>query len=301
MPELPEVETIRAGAAKALLNQRITEVTAPHPRAVRHHEGGPTEFASRLRGRIVTEVARRGKFMWAVLDDDQALLVHLGMSGQLRIHHPGPTQPEPHVHQRVCLTLGDGTQVWFVDQRTFGYLRVTELAPTSDGLPAGWGTARALLPEPAVHIARDLLDEHVDLPALVRATRRRRTDIKRALLDQNLVSGVGNIYADEALWAARLHATRQTNALAPKRLTELYQAASAVLREALQAGGTSFDALYVDVAGNAGYFERSLNAYGRVGLPCLRCGSSMRREVVGARASYSCPRCQRRPAVRASV
>ena len=202
-------------------------------------------------------------------------------------------------HLRVRLMLDDGGEVRFVDQRTFGHLMVTPLVPTPDGGPGGHAPESAagaapLLPAPVAHIARDLLDPHLDLPALVRATRARRTEIKRALLDQSLVSGIGNIYADEALWRARLHGTRPTDALTPRRVRDVLTAAADVMTEALAGGGTSFDALYVDVDGDPGYFARDLDAYGRAGLPCRRCGRPLRREQFMNRSSFSCPNCQRR-------
>ena len=202
-------------------------------------------------------------------------------------------------HLRVRLMLDDGGEVRFVDQRTFGHLMVTPLVPTPDGGPGGHAPESAagaapLLPAPVAHIARDLLDPHLDLPALVRAIRARRTEIKRALLDQSLVSGIGNIYADEALWRARLHGTRPTDALTPRRVRDVLTAAADVMTEALAVGGTSFDALYVDVDGDPGYFARDLDAYGRAGLPCRRCGRPLRREQFMNRSSFSCPNCQRR-------
>jgi formamidopyrimidine-DNA glycosylase len=168
----------------------------------------------------------------------------------------------------------------FVDQRTFGGLVV---AP--DGDP----------PPPVAHIAPDPLDPGFDEAGFAAALRRRRTGLKRALLDQRLVSGVGNIYADEALWRAGLHFARPTGALRPTDVARLLSAVRAVLTEALAAGGTSFDSLYVTVNGDGGRFDRSLDVYGRGGQPCRRCGAPIRREAFMNRSSYSCPRCQPRP------
>jgi len=204
--------------------------------------------------------------------------------------------PLTTAHLRVRITLADGGELWFVDQRTFGHVMAVDTVPTSDGAPGGLGSDAPVVPVPVAHIGRDLLDPALDRRDLVRRTRARRTEVKRALLDQSLVSGVGNIYADEALWRARLHGTRRTDVLRPDRLRALFDAATDVMNEALAVGGTSFDALYVDVDGAAGFFARSLAVYGRAGLPCPRCGAIVRREEFMNRGSFSCPRCQRRPA-----
>ncbi|QDB79824.1 DNA-formamidopyrimidine glycosylase [Georgenia wutianyii] len=388
MPELPEVETVRDGLARHVLGRRVTAATVHHPRAVRRHEGGAPDLPGRLTGRTLSAAVRRGKYLWLLLDDEpaDALLVHLGMSGQLLVRrdgaalalpppetltNPRPTPPpadsrlprdsgvphdsrlphesgvphesglphdsrlpresglphesgvphesgllhesgapsadprtptaapgvppDPTRHLRVELTLDDGAQLWFVDQRTFGHVLVADLVPTTDGGPGGHGSPLPALPEPAAHIARDPLDPVLDVAALARRLRARRTEVKRALLDQSLVSGIGNIYADEALWRARLHPRRATDRLTQRSAVEVLTAAEDVMREALAAGGTSFDALYVDVEGASGYFARSLDAYGRAGQPCRRCGALMRREAFMGRSSTFCPSCQRAP------
>ena len=183
----------------------------------------------------------------------------------------------------------------FVDQRTFGHLAVAELVPTADGAPGGRGSDAPALPPAVAHIARDLLDPYLDRDAVVAAVRRRRSELKRALLDQTLVSGIGNIYADEALWRARLDGARPTERLRPVQVRAALDAAEQVMRAALRAGGTSFDAMYVDVNGSSGWFERELAVYGRDGLPCPRCGAPVVRRPFMNRSSYSCPRCQPRP------
>jgi formamidopyrimidine-DNA glycosylase len=254
----------------------ITEVEVHHERAIRRHLAGASDFAGRLRGHTVHAAQRRGKYLWLVLDGEQALLGHLGMSGQLRVQPEGAPD---ETHLRVRLRFADhGPELRFVDQRTFGGLTVTELVDD--------------VPEPIAHIARDPLDPLFDPAAVVSAIRRRRSAVKRALLDQSLVSGVGNIYADEALWRAGLHGGWPTDALPVAKGRALLAAAGEVMTEALAAGGTSFDALYVNINGQSGYFDRSLNVYGQAGRPCNRCGATILREPFMNRSSYSCPRCQ---------
>ncbi|MBO3101323.1 bifunctional DNA-formamidopyrimidine glycosylase/DNA-(apurinic or apyrimidinic site) lyase [Cellulomonas fengjieae] len=295
MPELPEVETVRDGLARHVLGRTVTGVEVRRDYSVRRHTDGPLDFVGRLRGRRLASAVRRGKFLWLLLDrDDDALMAHLGMSGQLLVRHPGAARPE-HPHLRVRLDLDDGSALDFVDQRTFGHLSVPDLVPTTDGAPGGLGSPLAAVPAPVAHIARDLLDPALDEAALVAAVRRRRTGLKRALLDQTLVSGIGNIYADEALWRARLHHARPTGALRRSDVVRALESARAVMSEALAQGGTSFDALYVNVNGASGYFDRSLAVYGQKGRPCPRCGTPVRREEFMNRSSFSCPRCQPRP------
>jgi len=299
VPELPEVETVRDGLARHVLGRTVTGVHVLRPYSVRRHEAGPTDFAARMRGRRFTAAARRGKYLWLELAEPdgppaEALLAHLGMSGQLLVRSGTMADDGPHTHLRVRLELDDGGALDFVDQRTFGYLAVSELVPTPDGQPGGLGSTAPLLPVPVAHIARDLLDPAADRDAVAAAMRRRRTVVKRALLDQTLVSGVGNIYADEALWRARLHGERPTATLRAGEARAVLDAAAEVMSEALSAGGTSFDALYVNVNGASGYFSRSLAVYGREGEPCSRCGTPIVRERFTNRSSYSCPSCQRR-------
>lgn len=300
MPELPEVETVRDGVARHVVGCTVTDVEVFRASAARRQDAGPPELVARLRGRTVTAAVRRGKFLWLVLDEaapgGEALLVHLGMSGQLLVR--GVPLDHPHLRARLHLAGRDGQGAGvldFVDQRTFGHVTVVDLVPTPDGAPGGRGSEAPLVPVPVAHIARDALDPHLDRARLVRAVRARRSGIKRVLLDQTVVSGVGNIYADEALWRARMHYERPASALRPADVTRLLDAAADVMREALLAGGTSFDALYVDVDGVSGYFERSLAVYGRAGEPCPRCGAVVVREPFMNRSSYRCPRCQRRP------
>ncbi len=305
MPELPEVETVRDGLERLVVGARVTGVEVRRDYSVRRHEGGPASFADQLTGATLTAAARRGKYLWLPTDGGAAMLAHLGMSGQLLVRDGGDPWVHPHLRVRMHLegSPSGATALDFVDQRTFGHLSVVDLLPTPDGAPGGLGTTDPSVPSPVSHIARDLLDPSVapgsaGRKALVAAFRRRRTEIKRALLDQTLVSGVGNIYADEALWRAGLHYARGTDVLRPIEISRLLDAAEAVMREALVVGGTSFDALYVNVNGESGYFARGLNAYGREGEPCPRCGTPIRRDAFMNRSSFWCPRCQPKPRAR---
>lgn len=304
MPELPEVETVRDGLARHVLGAVVENVEVRRDYSVRRHAGGPADFAAQLSGQTFTEAVRRGKYLWLTLDGtDDALLGHLGMSGQLLVRTGAALDvTSPHLRVRIGLRGPDGEEMAldFVDQRTFGHLSVCELVLTPDGFPGGIGSVRPAVPEPVAHIARDLLDPALapgtpGRAGLVDAVRRRRTGIKRALLDQSVVSGIGNIYADEALWRARMHYARPTAGLTRAQVVAVLDAAEEVMREALAQGGTSFDALYVNVNGASGYFDRSLNAYGQEGEPCPRCGTPIRREEFMNRSSFRCPSCQRPP------
>ncbi|MGH3520682.1 MAG: bifunctional DNA-formamidopyrimidine glycosylase/DNA-(apurinic or apyrimidinic site) lyase [Haloechinothrix sp.] len=283
MPELPEVETVRAGLAGHILGRTIGGVDVLHQRAVRRHLAGSADFTGRLIGQRIEAVCRRGKYLWLELADGSAILGHLGMSGQLLVQ-PRESPAEKHLRVRVRFS-DDEAELRFVDQRTFGGFTLAELIEVD-------GTR---VPATIAHIARDPIDPAFDAALTVRALRARRTEVKRALLDQTLVSGVGNIYADEALWRAKLHGARPTGRLTGAQCAAVLAAVTEVLAEALAAGGTSFDSLYVNVNGQSGYFDRSLNVYGREGEPCTRCGVPIRREKFMNRSSYSCPRCQPRP------
>jgi formamidopyrimidine-DNA glycosylase len=278
VPELPEVEVVRRGLDSLVGGQVIERVRVFHPRSVRRHPSGIEDFEAMLVGQRIRAVRRRGKYLWLAFDSGDALVGHLGMSGQLLVkQRSAPVEP----HLRVVLELLDGRDIRFVDQRTFG------------GLLLSFGGAA--LPVEIAHIARDPLDPEFDDEEFRRLLHRRRTGVKRALLDQTLVSGVGNIYADEALWAARLHYARPTETLRRREVERLLQELRAVMGRALDQGGTSFDDLYVNVNGESGYFERSLAVYGREGRPCPRCGAPIRRDRFMNRSSYTCPRCQPRP------
>ncbi|MBB3040566.1 bifunctional DNA-formamidopyrimidine glycosylase/DNA-(apurinic or apyrimidinic site) lyase [Nocardioides soli] len=287
MPELPEVEVVRAGIERHVVGATITRVDVLHPRPVRRDPRGPAGFAAALTGRRVDAVRRRGKYLWLPLDSGDALLGHLGMSGQILVQPPD-APAERHLRVRFALDGSDeGREMRFVDQRMFG------------GLSFSGGGAE--LPPEIAHIARDPLDPEFDDDLFVRRVRKRASGIKRQLLDQGLVSGVGNIYADEALWRARLHGERPGERLTAAQVRELLGHARDVMVAALGEGGTSFDALYVNVNGESGYFDRSLHAYGREGEPCDRCGTPVRRVAFMNRSSYFCPVCQPAPRRRRSA
>jgi formamidopyrimidine-DNA glycosylase len=283
MPELPEVEVVRRGLAAHVTGRTITAVRVHHPRAVRRHEAGPADLTARLLDTQITGTGRRGKYLWLTLNDGSALVVHLGMSGQMLL---GELPNENHL--RIAALLDDGTALSFVDQRTFGGWMLADLV-TVDG---------ADVPVPVAHLARDPLDPDFNRDGVVTVLRRKHSEIKRQLLDQTVVSGIGNIYADEALWRTRINGARPASSLSRAKLAELLDAAAEVMADALGQGGTSFDSLYVNVNGESGYFERSLDAYGREGEPCRRCGAVMRREKFMNRSSFYCPKCQARPRVR---
>jgi formamidopyrimidine-DNA glycosylase len=283
VPELPEVEVVRRGLHEHVAGRTVEAVEVLHPRAIRRHLPGAADFAMRLTGQRLEAARRRGKYLWVDLSGGDAMLAHLGMSGQMLVQPVGAPD-EKHLRVRVRFADG-GPELRFVDQRTFGGLALAEIVEV-DG---------ARLPKPVAHIARDPMDPAFDPDAAVAALRKRRTEVKRALLDQTLVSGVGNIYADEALWRAGLHGLRPVDKLTRPKAAELLAHATQVMYEALGEGGTSFDALYVNVNGQSGYFDRSLAVYGRENEPCRRCGTAIRREPFMNRSSYSCPRCQPRP------
>lgn len=276
MPELPEVEVVRQGLAASIADRTIARVEVLHPRPVRTHLAGPADFADRLAGHTFTEPRRRGKYLWLPLADGDAVLAHLGMSGQFRIDD-GAAEPE-HRHVRVRFHLADGRVLSFCDQRMFG------------GISLSSGGAE--LPSEIAHIALDPFDPAYDIDTVLARMRRKRTGVKRALLDQRLISGIGNIYADESLWRARIHAERPTERLSRAKAYELLTHAHDVMAEALAQGGTSFDALYVNTNGESGYFTRGLNVYGLEGQPCKRCGTPIVRERFMNRSSHFCRSCQ---------
>jgi formamidopyrimidine-DNA glycosylase len=294
VPELPEVETVRDGLQRWVAGRTVAAVDVRHPRAVRRHPGGGADLAARLAGATIESAARRGKYLWLPLagpdgSRGDSLVGHLGMSGQMLVR-PADAPDEKHLHVRIAFDDG-GPELRFVDQRTFGGVLLDRLVPTTD-------RPDELIPEQIAHIARDPLDPHFDDLLFAARLRRRDTELKRALLDQTLVSGIGNIYADESLWRSRLSGLRRTGGLGRAAVAALLAEVRGVLSDALAAGGTSFDALYVNVNGQSGWFDRSLAVYGQEGRPCPRCGTPVRRAAFMNRSSFFCPRCQRPPRTR---
>ena len=278
MPELPEVEVVRRGLDAHVVGRTVTGVDVLHPRPVRRHLAGPADFAARVTGRRVEAAHRRGKYLWLPLDSGDAVLGHLGMSGQMLVQ---PAEAPDEKHLRVRLRLDAPYELRFVDQRMFGGLALSE--------------GGADLPPEIAHIARDPMDPAFDDDVFATRVRAKVSGIKRILLDQTVISGVGNIYADEALWRARLHGDRPGLRLRRADVTAVLAGVREVMGAALEQGGTSFDALYVNVNGESGYFDRSLHAYGQEGEPCARCGTPIVRVSFMNRSSYFCPVCQPRP------
>ncbi|WDF32106.1 bifunctional DNA-formamidopyrimidine glycosylase/DNA-(apurinic or apyrimidinic site) lyase [Arthrobacter agilis] len=314
MPELPEVEVVRRGLERWVVGRVIESVEIVDARSLRRHVHGVEDFVGTVGGALVTDVVRRGKFLWLTLAEPSAptlppsvaLMAHLGMSGQLLIEDSeAPDEKHLKVRLRLSPAMDDGdalpTDLRFVDQRIFGGMFVADLEPTADGAAGGTGgRATPLIPHQAAHIARDPLDPAFSLSQFHERLTSRRTGLKRALLDQGLISGIGNIYADEALWAARFHYARPTDTMRRSDTRRIVDAATGVMARALAAGGTSFDSLYVNVNGASGYFARDLEAYGRAGRPCRRClaegrSTLIRRESFMNRSSFLCPHCQPKP------
>lgn len=305
MPELPEVEVVRSGLAPALTGAVISGVEVLDRRSLKRHDPTIGDFERLLTGARVAAAVRRGKFLWLPLDGERAIVGHLGMSGQMLLRTPEHPGDDRHARVRLHVEHPEHGElrVDFVDQRIFGSLAVDRMLPTSDGQIAGFsasvtGEWARSVPSQVAHIARDPLDPAFSDSTFAARLARRDTGIKRVLLDQGVVSGIGNIYADETLWAVRLHPEQPASSLSRRRVNELLAAVRDVLGRALVEGGTSFDAQYVNVNGASGYFAHSLNAYGQTGEPCARCGTPIVREPFMNRSSHRCPRCQR---VRRSV
>jgi formamidopyrimidine-DNA glycosylase len=302
VPELPEVEVVRAGLAPAVTGATVLGVTVFDERALTRHAGSGSDFEKALSGRVIEAAARRGKFLWLPLgapgdgSPAEALVGHLGMSGQLLLRTPGaPAERHERVRLDIAHPVHGEMAVVFADQRLFGSLAIDRLIPTRDGAAGGYGAGEASVPVQVSHIARDPLDPAFSDTAFRRALGIKNSAVKRVLLDQTVVSGVGNIYADESLWAARIHPETPARALSTRAVNRLLGEVRHVLDKALAEGGTSFDAQYVNVNGQAGYFAHSLNAYGRTGEPCPRCGRPIVRVSFTNRSSHFCPRCQRVP------
>lgn len=300
MPELPEVETVRAGLAASVIGARVQGVKIHDARSLRRHLSGPIDFTEKLLGQKLSDVIRRGKFLWIPLGNSNLALVgHLGMSGQILLRTP-VFEADRLNRVTIQLKARRSLEMRFIDQRIFGSLAVEELVDTRDGGPGGFGELPSgswinKIPASAVHIARDLLDPQFDPKAVIARIRKSQSGIKRLLLDQKLMSGIGNIYADESLWRARLHFDRAGSSIAVSKLEELLETAQQVLRDAVAQGGTSFDEQYKNVNGESGYFSQQLFAYGQTDLPCARCQTPIRRASWANRGSHYCPRCQRAP------
>jgi len=297
MPELPEVETVRAGLAAELVGAKVTKIDIADPRSLKRHLLGPKHFVDELIGQQFEAVVRRGKFLWLPFSDSRAMVGHLGMSGQLLLRtpdHPEDGQTRVVIHAET--SSRKKVEVRFVDQRIFGSLAIEDLVETADKKAAGFSPeapASNLIPVVVAHISRDLLDPHFDAKNVALKMRKRASGIKRVLLDQNLLSGIGNIYADESLWLAKLHYDQPANTIRMAKLLELIEIAKEVLEKAVLQGGTSFDEQYKNVNGESGYFSQSLNAYGQAGEACPRCGGQIERKAWANRGSHYCPRCQK--------
>lgn len=289
MPELPEVEVVRAGLEPAFVGARIDRVEIFDHRSLKRHDARRGDFSGLLKGRTVVSAQRRGKFMWFPLDSGDALVTHLGMSGQVLLRKPD-AEPDRHLRIRYAIThpTHGHLSVCFVDQRIFGSMAVDELV--EQRLSGGV----VVVPSQAAHIALDPLDANFDDEMFITRLRKKSTGVKRALLDQTLISGVGNIYADESLWAAKIYGEKSADSLSKPKARELLAEVRTVLNRALAEGGTSFDEQYVNVNGESGYFSHSLNAYGQQGTPCARCGTPIRRVTFMNRGSHFCPRCQKK-------
>lgn len=298
MPELPEVETVRAGLAQHLIGATVEKITVFDQRSLRRNFSGPDGFVREVSGANLQAVVRRGKFLWLPLSESRALVGHLGMSGQILVRTKGhPEDGQTRVVLSVKTLGGQPLEIRFIDQRLFGGLAVEDLVQTSDGGPGGFSPevfSGNSLPTNVSHIARDLLDPLFDTKHVVSKMVKKNSGIKRVLLDQNLLSGIGNIYADESLWLAKLHYDQPASSISVRKLSELIEIAKEVLQKAVLQGGTSFDEQYKNVNGESGYFSQSLNAYGQTGLPCNRCGNPIKREAWANRGSHFCPICQRK-------
>ncbi len=275
MPELPEVETVvRDLRAARLVGRRIVKARVFWRKTIA--DPAPTGFAREIRGRTIQRLARRGKFIVAELSGARTLLVHLRMSGHLDVQ---PAKTRPRRHDRVVWTLDDGRQLHFADTRKFGRV---------------W-----LVRNPA-HVLGELGPEPLEISsaALAAGLAARARQLKPLLLDQTFLAGVGNIYSDEALWAARLHPQRRSDRLTAAQAADLRRAIQAALRKGIRNLGTTFgngQTHFVLPRGERGRNQEQLNAYGQTGRPCPRCGTPIRRILVGQRSTHLCPRCQRQP------
>ena len=305
MPELPEVETVRAGLAEVVTGAKVTKVVIHDSRSLKRHPATVGDFVETLTGRTLQAAVRRGKFLWLPLnkqknEEQLALIGHLGMSGQILLRTPG-SEADNLNRITIYLKAADGQkyELRFVDQRIFGSLAIDVMSDTNDGLPGGFSAEESgswlnMIPNQVAHIARDPLDESFSEEAVLKLFKKKQSGIKRVLLDQGVLSGIGNIYADESLWLAKLHYDQSAASISKAKAKELLEHVRVVLANAVEAGGTSFDEQYKNINGESGYFSISLNAYGLTGLPCKRCGRPIKRDNWMNRGSHFCPYCQRR-------
>jgi formamidopyrimidine-DNA glycosylase len=274
MPELPEVELIRRHLAPIVCGAVVVRAEVKHERMVRRQPPGPG-FASLLAGRRIESADRRGKLLLFPLDDGRIWVVHLGMSGRLSLAEPAS---DPHV--RVVVRLRGGPDLLFVDPRTFGFTAVLTAAELHEG--------------PAAHLGPDALEQLPSVDELVDVLADRVAPVKAVLLDQEVLAGLGNIYADEVLFRARLRPDRPAGSLARREIALLHRAVRPVLEDGLRYGGTSLtDLAYLLPDGRTGGYVRRLDAYGREGDPCRRCGAPIQRTVIRQRSAHYCPDCQR--------
>jgi len=305
MPELPEVETVRAGLQDTVTGAKVTRVEILDARSLRRHPANVGDFVETLTGRTIQAAVRRGKFLWLPLNQKKdepllALIGHLGMSGQILLRTPG-FEEDPLTRIVIHLKAQDGLkyQMRFVDQRIFGSLAIDVMEDTADGFAGGFhgdgqaGSWQNKIPNQVSHISRDPLDPSFSEDAVLKLFKKKQSGIKRVLLDQGVLSGIGNIYADESLWLAKLHYDQPANTISRAKAKELLGHVREVLAKAVVAGGTSFDEQYKNINGESGYFSISLNAYGLTGLPCKRCGKAIQRDNWMNRGSHFCPKCQK--------
>lgn len=272
MPELPEVETVRRGIEATFVGSRVASVEITGVRTVRRQPAD--ELVMRATGSVFTRTGRRGKYLWVGLDDAEALVMHLRMSGQL-LAVPASADRVAHTHA-VFRFEGNPLELRFVDPRTFGELFVTGLD----------------LPE-LVRLGVDPIADRVGPKALGRLLAGRSTNLKALLLDQGVIAGIGNIYADEILWRAALRPDRPARTLSDSEVAKLHRAIKAILTAAIDARGSSLaDQQYRDLEGEAGNYQLSHRVHARAGQPCRRCGESIVKLIVAGRSSYLCPRCQ---------
>lgn len=278
MPELPEVETVRRGLQRYVIGKTIDVVEVLDARSLKHDS--VKALKKSLAAKVISSVNRRGKFLWITFrNTDVVLVIHLGMSGQVLLEKSSFSL---HPHVRIRITLRHyQREIHFRDQRLFGGMHLDILEGD--------------VPSTLLHIAPDPFESTYDQEHVVQILKGRSAGIKSLMLNQNIVSGIGNIYADEALWSAKIHYLTPGNRLSNFKLSELLDAAKAVMSQAIESGGTSFDDLYVNVNGESGWFEVDLHAYGREDEPCARCGRLIVREAWANRSSFRCPRCQPKP------